>query len=205
MEEKRTEQIVDSVAKLFLEYGIRGVTMDDIAHRLSISKKTLYEYFKDKKDLVEAVLESTRCTFSKAFEEYKSEKLNAIDEVFHYFDMQKKMIRSNRPAFIYDLKKYYPELYSKYQNFKHKMMYDHVMSNLKRGIEEGFYRKDINPDIITRNNLMRIECMISSDFFTVDEFMSTELFEELFKYHLYGIASDKGREIVHEKFKLTEQ
>ncbi len=204
MDNKKTNMIIENVTKLFLEYGIRGVTMDDIAHHLAISKKTLYEYFSDKKELVKAVLDVARDDFDKHFNELADKKANAIDEVFYFFELQKRMIQSNKPAFIYDLKKYYPELFKKFQEFKHKMIYDSIISNLIKGIEQGYYRKDLNPDIITRNTLMRFECMINSDFFTFEEYMSPDLFVELFKYHLYGIVSEKGRKIIEKKFLTTQ-
>ena len=203
MSDDRINKIVDNVSKLFLDYGIRGVTMDDIAHRLAMSKKTLYEFFNDKKELVEAVLNRARCEMEDHFNGMKESKLNAMEELFHFYELQIQMIRSNKPAFLYDLKKYYPDLYGKFQGFKHEAIYNNVISNLKKGIEEGLYRKDINPDIIARNSLMRMECMMNSDIFSPEEFMSTEVFSEIFKYHLYGITSDSGREMIKKKFNTT--
>ncbi len=183
MADERINKIVENVSKLFLDYGIRGVTMDDIAHSLAMSKKTLYEFFKDKKELVDAVLSQARCEMQGHFKEMQESKLNAMEELFHFYELQIKMIRSNKPAFLYDLKKYYPDLYGRFQRFKHEAIYNSVISNLKKGIEEGLYRKDLDPDIIARNSLMRMECMMNSDIFSPDEFMSTEVFSEIFKRH----------------------
>ncbi len=203
MGDDRINKIVGSVSKLFLDYGIRGVTMDDIAHRLSMSKKTLYEFFHDKKELVEAVLNLARGEIEDHFNRMNGSKMNAIEELFYYYELQIKMIRSNKPAFLYDLKKYYPDLYGKFQGFKHEVIYNNVISNIDKGIAEGLYRSDLNPDYIARNSLMGFECMMNSDVFSPEEYISTEMFSELFKYHLFGITSDSGREIVMKKFNIS--
>lgn len=136
--------IVDNVSKMFLEYGIRGVTMDDIAQRLSISKKTLYTYFEDKKELVKAVVKIINCEIDKDFSSLDKDKFTAIEELFHFHEVHIRMIQTNNPAFIYDLKKYYPDLFSNFEKFKHEMIYNKFVSNLNRGIMEGLYRKDLD-------------------------------------------------------------
>ncbi|NQU35118.1 MAG: TetR/AcrR family transcriptional regulator [Bacteroidetes bacterium] len=196
----KTKKIVDSVTKLYHEYGIKGVTMDDVAHRLSISKKTLYEHFKDKKDLVLAVLEHARKEWDCHFSSFECKDCSAIDELFHFYEIQVKMIRSNRPAFVYDLKKYYPEVYSNFHKIKQKLIFENFVNNIKKGKIEGLYRDDINGEIISKLNLMRFEGILDSEYFTIEELLSTELFTEIFKYHLFGIVSDKGRDIVNQKF-----
>jgi TetR/AcrR family transcriptional regulator, cholesterol catabolism regulator len=199
MNEKITE-IVDNVSKLYLEYGIRGVTMDDVAHRLSISKKTLYEYFNDKEQLVWAVLDHVKNEWDNRFAANMCDNCSAIDELFYFYEIQVKMIKNNKPAFVYDLKKYYPEVYKHYQNLKQEMIVDHFLGNLNKGQKEGYYRKDMDNEIISKLNLMRIEGIMNNEYFTIEDLLNTELFTEIFKYHLYGIVSEKGRKIIEQKF-----
>ena len=196
--------IVDNVSKMFLEYGIRGVTMDDIAQRLSISKKTLYTYFEDKKELVKAVVKIINCEIDKDFSSLDKDKFTAIEELFHFHEVHIRMIQTNNPAFIYDLKKYYPDLFSNFEKFKHEMIYNKFVSNLNRGIMEGLYRMDLDVDLITKINIIRLESMMDTHLFSPEEFMSANLCSELFKYIIYGITSDKGRKIVHKKFKIDK-
>ncbi len=200
---KKAKEIVSKVAAMYLEYGIRGVTMDDVAHKLGISKKTLYEYFVDKKELVSAVLENARKEWDESFASCECIEGSAIDELLHFYELQVKMIKSNKPAFIYDLKKYYPEVFKRFHNIKQKLILENFENNMNKGKEEGLYREDINVEIIAKLNLMRFEGIMDSELFSIDDFMSPDLFTEIFKYHLYGVVNDKGRKLIDDKFNNT--
>lgn len=200
---QKMKDIVEKVSAMYFEYGIRGVTMDDVAHKLAISKKTLYEYFKDKEELVSAVLENGREEWDTLFCSFDNKGASAIDEILHFYDIQGKMIKSNKPAFIYDLRKYYPEIYARFHKIKQELILDNFISNLKKGKKEGLYRNDINVEIISRLNLMRFESILSKEYFSFDEFDFTELFTEIFKYHIYGITTEEGKKIVEQKFNNT--
>ena len=197
---EKAKDIVSKVAAMYLEYGIRGVTMDDVAHKLGISKKTLYEYFNDKKALVSAVLENAREEWEERFASNKSEDLSAIDELLHFYEMQVKMIKNNKPAFIYDLKKYYPEVFKQFHSIKQNLILDNFGKNMIKGKEEGLYRQDINVEIIAKLNLMRFEGIMDSDLFSMEDFVTPDLFTEIFKYHIYGIVNEKGRKLIDSKF-----
>jgi len=202
----RKIEIAEKVCKLFREFGIKSVTMDDIARHLSISKKTLYEYFTDKKDLVKGVMESNSRNKAIDFSIPQKKKINAIEELFYYYSVQVQMIRDHKPSFIYDLKKYYPELYKQFQDVKRQRILDSVQENLIKGKKEGLYRNDVDESVIARLNLMRIEGIMNSGTFSFEEMVSPDLFSKIFKYHVYGIVSDKGREIFElELIKLNNQ
>lgn len=194
MSEKKQE-IIEKVKDLYKTYGIKSVTMDDVAQNLAISKKTLYQFFQDKDDLVSSVVE---CDFEqKNLQTYlESDNLSAIEEVFEYYKMQIRMIKDHKPSFIYDLRKYYPEIYSKVQQRMRNRILNVTMSNLRKGKKEGIYRNDIDEEIIARLNLMRIEGIMSGEFFQPGEGLSQKLFTEIYKYHLYAIVNDAGRKIL---------
>ncbi len=202
----RKIEIAEKVCKLFREFGIKSVTMDDIARHLSISKKTLYEYFADKKDLVKGVMESNARSKTIDFSIPQKKKINAIEELFYYYNVQVEMIRDHKPSFIYDLKKYYPELFDHFHQAKRKRILESVETNLKKGKKEGLYREDVDESVIARINLMRIEGIMNSGTFSFEEMVSPDFFSKIFKYHVYGIVSDKGREIFElELIKLNNQ
>lgn len=198
MEAKRKE-IAEKVCKLYREYGIKSVTMDDVSRSLGISKKTLYTYFTDKRDLVCGVMEVNEHNRAIDFAIPEKENISAIDELFYYYKIQVKMIKDHKPGFIYDLKKYYPDLYQSFQDIKRKRILENVIKNLVKGKKEGLYRDEINESVISRLNLMRIEGIMNSTTFKLDEIVSPEFFSEIFKYHVYGIVNDKGRELFNEK------
>ncbi|MCF6170281.1 MAG: TetR/AcrR family transcriptional regulator [Bacteroidales bacterium] len=195
----KREEIAGKVCELYREYGIKSVTMDDVARQLSISKKTLYEYFRDKKDLVVGVMESIARNKAIDLSIPRKENVNAIEELFYYYKMQVQMIRDHKPAFIYDLKKYYPDLYRQFQEVKRARILDSVQTNLIKGKKEGLYRDDLDESVIARLNLMRIEGIMNSGTFSFKEVVSTDFFSGIFRYHVYGIVSDEGRRIFEKE------
>ncbi len=201
--DKKLDSIVSKVAKLYHEYGIKGVTMDDVAHKLAISKKTLYQYFNDKKELVWAVLEYKNANKHIDLSIFNNINSNALDEIFYYYDIQIEMIKNHKPAFVYDLRKYYPDIYTHFQKIMQKKILESVKGNLIKGKKEGLYREDIDEDVLSRLSLMRIEGLMNSEVFSMEEVVSTNLFSEIFKYNLYGIVSDKGREMISKKLNNT--
>ncbi len=198
--EEKVKIIVDRVAGMYLEYGIKGVTMDDVAHKLAISKKTLYQYFNDKKELVWAVLEHLNVKRHVDFSIHGEHSSNAIDDLFTFYELQVEMIKNHKPAFVYDLRKYYPDIFLHFQKIKHKRILKSMKDNLIKGKDEGLYRDDLDEDIISRLGLMRIEGIMNSKFFSVEEIISPDFFSEIFKYNLFGIVSDRGRDMLQQKF-----
>lgn len=199
--DEKAKAIVKRVAKLYREYGIKSITMDDVARQLTISKKTLYQFFKDKKELVWAVVEHDECAEKIDLSIHKNHNSNAIDDIFNYYEIQINMIKNHKPAFVYDLKKYYPEVFSHFQKIKHTRILEGMKYNLIKGKKEGVYRSDLNEDIISRLGLMRIEGIMNSNIFSIEEIVSTDFFAEIFKYNLFAIVSDKGRKMIDKKFR----
>jgi len=196
----KVQGILNQVGKLYHRYGIKSVTMDDVARHLCISKKTLYEYFEDKKDLVNQVLSSEHNSHCRVFDEVLQRKLNAIEELFEIYNSLKRMIQDYNPSMDYDIRKYYPDLFMKVREVRRKSMYENTIRNMVKGKKEGLYRKDLNAEVIGRLHLFRIENLFDNDLFTADELNSFEIFHELFVYHLHGIMSNKGRDFFEKNF-----
>ncbi|MFA5417084.1 MAG: TetR/AcrR family transcriptional regulator [Bacteroidales bacterium] len=197
MDTKRNE-IIEQVKNLYVEFGIKSVTMDDVAHKLGISKKTLYECFTDKKQLVWSVLEKISESPNATYSSGMPDNLNALDELLYYYSVQVKMIDDYNPGFIYDLKKYYPRFFEHFNKIKRSRFIDNVRNNLIKGKKEGLFRSDLDEDIITKLTLMRMECILSSDIFNPKQMPNARIFNEIFRFHLYGIVSDKGRKLLEE-------
>lgn len=196
----RVQSILGQVSKLYHRYGIKSVTMDDVAHHLSISKKTLYEYFEDKKDLVNQVLSSEHSNNCLVFDEIQHRKLNAMEELFEIYKSVKKMIQEYNPSMDYDIRKYYPDLFIKLREVRRKTMLENTLRNMVKGKKEGLYRKNLNIEVISRIHLFRIENLFDNDLFSAEELNSFVIFHELFIYHLHGIMSNKGRDFFVKNF-----
>lgn len=196
----KVQGILSHVSKLYHRYGIKSVTMDDVAHHLCISKKTLYEHFQDKKDLVTQVLNEEHSFQCTIFDEIMQRKLNAIEELFEMYKSIKRMIQDYNPSMDYDIRKYYPDLYTRVRESRRSTMLRNTLINMNKGKKEGLFRKDLNADIIARLHLFRIENLVDTELFSADELNSFEVFHELFVYHIHGIMSNKGKDFFEKNF-----
>lgn len=201
--EGKVEQIIPKVYHLYQRYGIKSVTMDDVARNLGISKKTLYEFFADKEDLVKQVLIWDYDRKLDFFLEIEKKKLNAVEELFEVYQMIKVMYKDYNPSLEYDIRKYYPALFSQFREIKRKRLFELSMKNLNKGMREGLYRSDLNASILSRLHVFRVENILESELFSVGELTSINVFHEIFVYHMNGILSESGRKILkanHKKF-----
>jgi AcrR family transcriptional regulator len=174
--------------------------MDDVASHLCISKKTLYEHFTDKEDLVRKVLllsHEHQCAF---MDDIERQNLNAIEEVFEVYKMINKMFVEYNPSMDYDIRKYYPDLFGKIKEIRRKRLYESAYKNMRKGKKEGLYRKDLNEKIIAKLHVFRTESLFDNDMFSIEDLTSFKMFHEIFVYHLQGILSEDGRKFFESKF-----
>ncbi|MEI7896676.1 MAG: TetR/AcrR family transcriptional regulator [bacterium] len=192
--------ILEQVGKLYHRYGIKSVTMDDVATHLGISKKTIYDFFSDKEDLVKQVLmfeHEHSCGFLNAIED---KGFNAIEELFEVYKMINATYRDYNPSMEYDIRKYYPNLYLKIKEIRRKRMLESVFNNLNKGKKEGLFRKEVNSKTISKLHVFRSETLFENDIFTQEELASFTVFNEIFVYHLNGILSHEGRTFFEKNF-----
>ncbi len=188
------ENILEKVNALYNKYGIRSVTMEDVARELGISKKTLYQYVNDKEDLVEKVMLYASKKMAHQFRSKDEETENAIEEIFRINRMVHRHIKETNFSRDYDLQKYYPGIYAKIMKMKMERMNHTMINNLKRGKKEGLFRKELDEEIITKMYLHRVLSVASEEIMTVSEFTSKEYIFELYVYHIRGVATRKGIE-----------
>jgi TetR/AcrR family transcriptional regulator, cholesterol catabolism regulator len=196
--------ILIKVRGLYGKYGIKSVTMDDVSRELGISKKTLYQYVKDKNELVEKVTSMEIEKYGCLFDELFGKNLSAIDELFEVYKMVKRMIKEHNPSQDYDLRKYYPDQYSRVLKIRRERMFNNVLNNIKKGKKEGLYRSELNEEIIAKIQLLRIETTFDTEIFSVEELLSTKVFFEFFVYHIHGMANEKGLKVLEQKLNELE-
>lgn len=194
------ERILVRAHELFNKYGIRSVSMDDISAGLGMSKKTLYQYFADKEELVDAcfsgVLEHNRhqCVADRKRAE------NPIHEFFLAFDMTQEMFAEMNPAVLYDLQKYHPAAYKKFQDFKHSFLYKIISSNLETGVKEELYRPEIDIDVMARLRIESVMLPFNSEVFPNNRTHLIHIEQQLFEHFLYGLVTNKGQKLI-QKYK----
>jgi AcrR family transcriptional regulator len=198
------ERILHKSHELFMRYGIRSVSMDEIAAHLGISKKTIYQFYEDKDALVEDVIkiEIDRNETECASQQNSSD--NAIHEVLLAVNMMEELLKVMNPAVIYELEKYHSKAYKKLNDHKAKFLYDTIKENLERGKREGLYREDINTDILTRFRIGTTFFIFNPDVFNPGKHSHTAVLNEITENFLYGIATAKGQKII-QKYLSSKQ
>ena len=197
----KLNQILEHSARLFLKFGIKSLTMDDIANELKVSKKTLYLFVTDKQDLVLKVMDQY-CTEDKTIvAEIKAQASNAIEECLMITKHVKQKFAAIHPSIHYDLQKYYPEAWTKMIEHQYHFVYKTVEENLDNGIKEGYYREDMNTEIIARAYVTKVYAMTDRTDEVLAKYDFGTIFGEFIRYHLRGIATEKGHKFLNTKLK----
>jgi AcrR family transcriptional regulator len=193
------DRIVQSSLKQFMQYGFRSVSMDDIAAALGVSKKTLYQHFADKDELVEAVLEydieidqndCLICTTTSG---------NAIAEVYNIIQVVAEQLRDMNPMVLYEMQKFHPSAYKRFEQHKDEFILKMIHQNLVRGIEEGLYREDINIEVLAKFRLESMMLIFNPEVFPLAKtYPLKDLMLIIGEHFLYGIATTKGHKLIHK-------
>ncbi len=197
---KDLNNILEKVLALFKRYGTRSVTMDDIARELGMSKKTLYQEFADKDDLINRVIDFDMEQSRVFLEEVQQSDSNAVQELFMVNRRMHSVRTLYSPTFYFDLKRYNPEIYQRWIEDKRSNMYNVITENLRKGKQEGLYRAEIDEHIIGRLHIARIEMLEGNDIIEEHERLSKDFIQEVFIYHLHGICNEQGLKLIsHER------
>ena len=194
------KKILKAAENLFMKYGVRSISMDDISRHLSVSKKTLYQHFIDKEDIVSMACQAHIETMATQFLDITKNSKNAIDELTKISRCLKKNTEDTNPSLLFDLQKYHPKAWSVWLNHKHKFIRDSVIRNLKQGIEEGHYRPEINVDIIAAIRLELVQLPFDDNVFPTSRFKIAEVQMQIFDHFVHGIVTEKGRKL-YQKYK----
>jgi len=201
MDELEThDKILEGCEALFMKYGIRSVTMDDIARHLAVSKKTLYQHFVDKDDLVYKMSEMYLERSFRQYEEIEKNSKNSIDELSKISVCMKRDMENLNPSMLFDLQKYHPKSWGLYNEHKIKIISHSVVRNIRQGIDDGYYRPEINPDIMAIARLILIEAAFNPELFPKDRFHFIEVQTQLFDMFVQGLCTEKGRKL-YQKYK----
>lgn len=190
------DKIIEKAGELFLNLGFKSVTMDEIANELGISKKTLYKYFNNKHSLVEATTLTMHDSCFLAMDTITNKGFNAIKENFETKKMFKEMFQNASSSPIYQLKKYYPKIHQKTMEKEMVLFSECLKKNLEKGIQEGFYRNDLNIDLITK---FYFSLVFSIHENTVENYKIPKLEHEVLIYHTRAIATEKGLKELEEQ------
>jgi TetR/AcrR family transcriptional regulator, cholesterol catabolism regulator len=194
------ELILKKSFELFGRYGIRSVTMDEVASQCGVSKKTLYQHYADKDTLVYTIMAQMITQSERQCGVYQVKSENAVHEIFQSLDMLQEMFEGINPVMLYDLHKYHQSAYKKLEDHKNQFLYSITRKNLERGVSEGVFRPDFNIEIITLLHLYTITMTFEQELFKSQKFSLVEMQMEIMLHYVYGIATQKGVKLI-EKYK----
>lgn len=198
MDQKELE-ILHQSAGLFMKYGLKSLSMDDLARELKVSKKTLYKYFDDKDSMIARIMENFVAEEICDIEKICKTAPNAIEEVLEINQLLNQQLKDLNPSIHFDLEKYYRKAWEVFNDYKFNFIYNCVVNNIQRGIKEGLYRKSIRPEIIAKIYVLRVDYIIDGDVFPSEQFSFFTVNEEVMRYHLGGLVNEKGMEYLKNK------
>lgn len=190
------KKILEKSADLFLTYGFKSITMDDIANSLGISKKTIYQYYDNKHKLVEATTLHLFDQISYGINHICEVHENPIEEIYDIKNLVMVHLKGEKTSPQYQLQKYYPKIYKTLKNKQFDLMQDCVVNNLKKGIELGLYRKTIDVNFIARLYFNNMICLKDYDIFPLELFSINDSMDHYLEYHIRGICTEKGLNVL---------
>src|SRR5688500_15087251 len=190
---------MERVEGLFFRYGIKSLTMDDVAFELGISKKTLYQMVESKDDLVMKVLNHHISREKSNCLDLAAEAANAIDEIFIVLDKNSQDLSQMKTNVIYDLQKYHREAWMMIRNYHYEFVLRNIRDNILRGRKEGLYRDNFDVDIIAKLHLATAFNLFDEQVFPDGSIPRVILFKECMMHFLYGIVSPKGLNYLKKK------
>ena len=186
------ERIKHTAHELFMQFGLKSVSMDDIAGKLGMSKKTIYQYYEDKDALVDEVIKSVLEHNETCCNMDKNRADNAVHEIFLAMDFIMEVFRSMNPSLLFDMQKYYPSAYQKFAKHKNDYLFGVIKENLKRGIEEELYREDLKVEVIARFRVESMMLPFNPEFHTKVKQSLAAIEQEITMHYLFGMVSPKG-------------
>jgi AcrR family transcriptional regulator len=192
------DKILQKAAELHFKYGIKNVTMDQLAKDLGISKKTLYQYFDNKADLVQK-------TVNYIFDETQSKidqiclmKLNPYEELLRVKQMIKEMLQKSQLSPYHQLKKYYPDIAKQLEQKKFKSIMECLEHNLNKGIKQSYYKENLDKEFIKRLYFGNSLNLMNPELFPPKQFDRNKAMEMFLEMFLTGISTKKGRKKLKE-------
>jgi TetR/AcrR family transcriptional regulator, cholesterol catabolism regulator len=198
------EKILQLSATLFMRLGIKSVTMDDLASELGISKKTLYQFFDNKADLVMQLVLFLHEYDKRLIDEIVSDSENAIDELLKIGFYVANKLTCISPVTFYDMKKYHRDQWDLLQKINREHVYEMTMQNLKRGREEGLYKEGLNDDFLARLHVGQALLVLEDDIFPIEEYPRVKLMHYLLNHHVRSISTEKGMSYLRNYMKTLE-
>jgi AcrR family transcriptional regulator len=199
------ERILVKAEEMFMQFGIRSVSMDDIANQLGMSKKTLYHHFTDKDDLVDAVVDGHIQEIQHDCINCRKDASNAIHEIFITMERIMEEFSNMNPMLLYDLEKFHYKAYQRFRDHKDKFLLRIIRDNIEWGIKEELYRQDINIDVMSKFRIESMMIPFDVSVFPPGKYNLGTTSEMIIENFIYGLATIKGHKMIQKYHELRQK
>ena len=192
------ERILVKAEEMFLQYGIRSISMDDIANSLGMSKKTLYQYFIDKDELVNEVVAQHVGRTENDCIHCRAAAKDAIDEIFLIMDRIVDQLSNMNPMILFDMEKFHFKAYQWFLNYKQKFLLESIQNNIEWGIQDELYRPDINVDVMSKYRIESMMIPFNISVFPSSKYNLAAISQMIIENFTYGLATIKGHKLIQK-------
>ncbi|MEI9945716.1 MAG: TetR/AcrR family transcriptional regulator [Chitinophagaceae bacterium] len=192
------ERIMVKAEELFMQYGIRSVSMDDIATNLGMSKKTVYQYYADKDELVEAVVDSHINGIEGDCVNCKKDAKDAVHEIFLMMEHIMEEFNNMNPMLLYDLEKFHFKAYQRFREHKDKFLAQIIRQNIEWGVKDELYRPESNVDVLCKFRLESMMIPFNVSVFPPGKYNLAATSEVIIEHFVYGLATIKGHKLIQK-------
>ncbi len=199
--EEQERDIINGALGMFYKFGLRSVTMDDVARELGISKKTIYKYFENKADLIQRSVQTVHEAISSTLEEIHKRTTNPIDELMEIDSVVCEIMKQHNPSLRYQLQKYYPRVYNLIYEGRQALFNKMIKENIEMGQKGGWYREDASKEVISFLYCAKVDTIPEEEEETFANFDMPFIMNQALMYHIRGVASSKGLAYLEEKLK----
>jgi len=196
--ENISEKILETAGSLFLKYGVKSISMDDIARELSISKKTIYHFFKDKNEMVYLISERFLQEQKDKFDRVQDESKDPIELLYGGTLHAREIFEKINPYILFDIRKYYKDAWRLYLDFEKNVMFGSLVVTLQDGIKKGLFRADIDIQILATLRMEEIKLAFDKDVFPSESFNFKEVQYQILDHFFYGIMTEKGYALLNK-------
>ena len=199
------ERIVAGGEELFLKAGIKSVTMDDIARHLGMSKKTIYQFFKDKNELVIALSKKKLQEDEDMMNDIIGKSGDVIEEMINMMKCSEDIFSRINPIVIHDMQKYHPEAWKMFQDFKAEVVIGKLEELLNKGVEQGYIRPDLDIKILAIMRLAQVEMGFNQAIYPAAEFNVWRVQQQMLEHFNFGICTLKGYKLLNKHKNIYEE
>jgi AcrR family transcriptional regulator len=197
-ENKQYQALLMKSRELFMKHGVKSLTMDDIAKEMGMSKKTIYQFVDNKCELILLTMQDFLAEERALMDTILKNSSNSVDEMIRMIDYWLQVVREFNATTLNEVQKYYPETWKMYNDYRFNFLLGLIKVNLENGVKEGYYRIDMDTDIISKIYVLATEILLNQELFPAKQYTYLNIYREFLGYHLRGIVSTKGLNYLNE-------